>query len=535
MLSIVIVDDEQLIIHHLIKIISGFDIPHKIVGTATNTSQALTTIRETHPNLVITDIRMGTSSGLELCKILSTTMPHTQILILSGYNDFSYAQESLQYNVFNYLLKPISETVLYEQLTQVHDLILSQTKKAEKDFQLKKQILECLPMMQEWFYRIIRENRSSAEVIDSTFRLFNIDIFNPVYQSIYISFSDDDKIQKIEQDYINVSRCAQTITLFISSAFKNIYFYDASSITIILSSSSNDAEEMQKHTYQLAERIRQFLDFNDCQKFSIGQSTVVYDITHVRQSVKDAVSASKYSFYIGFNKIIRITDVVQRYKDEVTPNFNYIQEDLLKNIKLCDSANALQFLNIYYLNVLQLHGDQAISVNKFLELYYYLSNAISQEFSVEIPVFPETADKIRNCINLEEIKNVLTDYIGSTIFSIEQLRTNKSIKLIDSAKAYIQKNYAQDITLDTIAYDIGLSACYLSTLFKNIAKISIKEYITNIRIDAAKKYLTDINLKIYEVAAKVGYTDSRYFSQLFRKKTGYTPGQYREFIQNKFS
>lgn len=51
------------------------------------------------------------------------------------------------------------------------------------------------------------------------------------------------------------------------------------------------------------------------------------------------------------------------------------------------------------------------------------------------------------------------------------------------------------------------------------------------RIDASKKYLQDINLKIYEVAANVGYTDSRYFSQLFRKKTGYTPGQYREFIQ----
>ena len=48
-----------------------------------------------------------------------------------------------------------------------------------------------------------------------------------------------------------------------------------------------------------------------------------------------------------------------------------------------------------------------------------------------------------------------------------------------------------------------------------------------------EKYLRDIQLKIYEVAANVGYTDSRYFSQLFRKKTGYTPGQYREFIQQK--
>lgn len=533
MLNIVIVDDEQLIIHHLIKIISNFDIPHKVVGTATNTSQALTAIRETHPNLVITDIRMGDSNGLDLCRTLSTTMPHTQIIILSGYDDFSYAQEALSYNVCNYLLKPISEKELYDQLKEVHEFILRREAKEEKDFRLKKQIHECLPMMQEWFYRIIRENRTAPEVIDSTFRLFNIDIFNPVYQSIYISFSDDEKVRAIEQDYIDISGYARTITLFISEYFKSIYFYDASSITVILSSADSDPEQMHMQTYQLAERIRQFLDFNGCQKFSIGQSTVVHDITHVRQSVKDAISASKYSFYIGFNKIICITDVVLRNKDEVTPNFNYIQEDLLKYLKLCDLDNSLQSLNIYYLNVLQLHGDQAISINKFLELYYYLSNAVSQEFSVEVSVFPETADKLRNCINLEQIKSVLTEYISATISSIEQLRTNKSIKLIDTAKAYIQNNYDKDISLDTIAYDIGLSSCYLSTLFKNIARISIKEYITNIRIEASKKYLTDVNLKIYEVASKVGYTDSRYFSQLFRKKTGYTPGQYREFVQNR--
>ena len=83
MLKIVIIDDEQLIINHLIKIISSFDLPHQIVGTAENARQALITIRETHPNLVITDIRMGASNGLDLCETLSTTLPHTKIIILS--------------------------------------------------------------------------------------------------------------------------------------------------------------------------------------------------------------------------------------------------------------------------------------------------------------------------------------------------------------------------------------------------------------------------------------------------------------------
>lgn len=531
MLNIVLVDDEQLVMHHLIQIISHFDIPHKIVGTATNNQQALTIIRETRPNLVITDIRMGTSNGLELCETLSITMPHTKLIILSGYDDFNYAQKAFHYNVFHYLLKPIDEKELYSQLSSVSAVIRQESEAEDKDFRLKAQIHECLPMMQEWFFKNIRENGENLEVIDSVFRLFDIDIINQTYQTIYISFLQETDVQEIEKDLINVSKIAQTILLFINDTTKSIYFYDAVSITLILSSDCTDGEQLKQQTYQLADRIRRYLDFSYEHHFSIGLSTTVQNLSSLRQSVKDAIAASKYSFYIGFNEIICISDVELRPNNEVLPNFKYIQEDLLKYLKLCDRTNALQYLNIFYLNVLQLHNDQAFSINKFLELYYYLSNAVNEEFRFEISAFPETANMIEACSNLEDIQKILITYTENTISAIEQLRTNKSRKLVESAKTYIRANYFHDISLESVAYEIGLSSCYLSTLFKNIEKISLKDYITNIRIEASKEYLKDINMKIYEVAANVGYTDSRYFSQLFRKKTGYTPGQYREFTR----
>lgn len=533
MLNIVLVDDEQLIIYHLIKIISSFDIPHKIVGTANNNQQALTIIRETHPNLVITDIRMGGSNGLDLCDTLTITMPHTKIIILSGFDDFEYAQKALRCNVFNYLLKPINEKELHAQLAQVNSLLEQEKETEAKNFMLKEQLRECLPLMQEWFFKIIRENLDNLEIIDSTFCLFNIDILNRSYQVLFIDFSQDNNAQEIEKEFINVSRLAQTITLFIEDDLKKIYFYDTSSITIILSSDSSDMVEVQKRNYHLADRIRQYLDFNYQHPFSIGLSTIVQNIAQLRQSVKDAIAASKYSFYIGFNEIICTTDVGLRNVGEIVPNFKYIQEDLLKYIRLCDLQHTEQFLNIFYLNVLQLHSDRILATNKFLELYYYLSNSLSQEFNFDKTPSQKIVIQLENCTNLEEIKGILSDYVNQSIQNIEQLRTNKSRKLIDKAKIYIQTNYADDISLESIAYEIGLSACYLSTLFKNMEMTSIKEYITDVRIEASKKYLQDINLKIYEVAANVGYTDSRYFSQLFRKKVGYTPGQYREFIKSE--
>lgn len=530
MLNILLVDDEQLIIHHLIKIISTFEIPHKVVGTANNNKQALTLIRETHPNIVITDIRMGASSGLDLCDTLKVTMPHTKVIILSGFDDFTYAQKALSYNVFSYLLKPINEKELYDQLHQLNTLITEEKEAENKNFQLKNQLRECLPLMREWFFKIIHENRSQLDIIDSTFRLFDIDILNPLYQAIYIDFSQKSDADDIEKDLINVSTIAQTIQLLIGNHVKTIYFYDTSSITIILSESNEDLVEMHTHSYQLADRIRLFLDYNYKDQFSIGLSTSIQNLELLNQSVKDAMTASKYSFYIGFGEIICITDVELRNSNEQVTSFTYIQEDLLKHLKLCDQHNAAQFLHIFYLNVLQLHGDQTLSRNKFLELYYYLSNALEQEFDFEKNAHASITGSIRSCVNLEEIKGVLTRYITSIIKEIEHLRTKKSRKLIDKAKTHIKANYAHDITLESIAYEVGLSACYLSTLFKQIENISIKEYIIDIRLEASRELLRDINMKIYEVAANVGYTDSRYFSQLFRKKTGYTPGQYRELI-----
>lgn len=530
MLKIVLVDDEQLIIHHLIKLISTFDIPHKIVGTANNNEQALTMIRETHPNLVITDIRMGTSNGLDLCDTLQVTMPHTRLIILSGFDDFSYAQKALHYRVSSYLLKPINEKELYDLLRHIDSQITEEEAAENKDFMLKKQIRECLPLMQEWFFKIILEHQNHLDMIESAFLLFNIDILNPLYQAIYIDFSQDENTVELERGFVSTSRLAQTIMLLSDSSLKSIYFYDFNSITIILSS-DHSANEMSRQVYQYADRIRQYLNFNYDSAFSIGLSSVTQEISRLQQSVKDAVFASKYSFYIGFHEIICITDVELRNAGEAIPDFKFIEEELLKFVKLCDRSHAYQTLHIFYLDVLQLHGERNLAVNKFLELYYFLANALHQEFGLDISVSHNTAKQISASHNLEKIQTALKDYISQSIEDIELLRTHKSQKFIDLAKAYIDSHYAQDISLESIAYEIGLSACYLSTLFKNIEKVSIKEYITDVRIEASKNYLKDVQLKIYEVAANVGYMDSRYFSQLFRKKTGYTPGQYREFLQ----
>lgn len=531
MLKIILIDDEQLIINHLAKMISSFDIPHQIVGSANTNRQALNIIRSTHPNLVITDIRMGASNGLDLCEILKTTMPYTKIIILSGFDTFDYAQKALSYNVHSYLLKPVNQQQLYEAIKEIYLQIQLEQEKEAKSFLLKQQLTNCLPLMQDWFFKLLYESRKNPQLLDSTLKLFHIDILNPFYRVIYIHLPSTLNSEELENDYLQISQYAQILSLFIDDSIKRLVFYDVHSLTFILSAESDHKDTFQKKTYAIADKMLQYLDFNHHGNFSIGLSSPTEALSHIKQAVKDALYASNYSFYVGFGKIICITDIDQKSSVEVQSNFKYIQEDLLKAIKLCNKIESLNALQIFYLNVLQLHNEKMITVNKFIELYYYLSNAIQQEFNLSTASSLEFIKKITLSSNSEKIKEVMSEYIMTIIDSINELRENKSNILIQKTKEHILANYDHDISLESIAHEIGLSTCYLSTLFKSIEGTSIKEYIIDVRINASKELLKKENLKIYEIAINVGYTDSRYFSQLFRKKTGYTPGQYRELVR----
>ena len=92
---------------------------------------------------------------------------------------------------------------------------------------------------------------------------------------------------------------------------------------------------------------------------------------------------------------------------------------------------------------------------------------------------------------------------------------------------YIDENYADFISLEKVAEVIGLNPVYLSYLFKKIKKENFSEYLNKIRLEKAEELLTDSTLKIGEISEEVGYRDARYFSSLFKKRTGMSPNEYR--------
>jgi two-component system response regulator YesN len=127
-------------------------------------------------------------------------------------------------------------------------------------------------------------------------------------------------------------------------------------------------------------------------------------------------------------------------------------------------------------------------------------------------------------------------FIRSTIITDDLIKKEYKPKqtaadLIDVAITYIKNHFEQDLGIEQVAEQVGLSVSYFSNLFKQRTGVTFLDYLTNVRVNYACLLLENSELKTYEIAQKVGYTDQRYFSQVFKKKTKKTPSEYRKIFK----
>ena len=128
----------------------------------------------------------------------------------------------------------------------------------------------------------------------------------------------------------------------------------------------------------------------------------------------------------------------------------------------------------------------------------------------------------------------IEEFVIKKLLFLENLtnavRNSKSRKVVRDIEGIIQKEFSQNITIQQIAEEVYMSSSHLQALFKKETGKTINDYITAVRIEKARKLLKDPAIKIYEVANRVGYQDTNYFTKVFKKYVGINPLDYRESI-----
>ena len=515
-----IIDDEPLVRETLCRTIDWKKYDCEIVAEAEDGSEAIEIYKASQPDIIITDIVMPFTTGLDLISEVKAINPDVEIIILSGYDNFEYAQTALNYHVSAYLLKPVSDQAIIEEILKIKKKI-EQNKKAEAAIHAQSNTLK-----NNFLFELLGLSETDSSAFVQLCEAYHISFPSDRYS---VAIFQVDKEQSINMSSALI-QLKEAISYHISivkdyvltTNFNNmlvvLYVYsplsDANDICVFLKHIQSEYKNTYHHTV------------------TIGTSGIFKNISIIKRAYHQAVSALKQKALFGPNSIIQYTDIATHPEQAVVKlNFDNIKK-ITDCIKLGKTKEAVEEINIYFDKIGALKTVNIdLVINDILELVITLIRKFLQNSAMTSLVFGKDFFPAAELQNMEFL-NEIHDWVNDVLLRIGKYYdlyiscTNN--KTLNKALIYIQRNYASKITLDDVAKHLLISTRSLSRLFISETGKSFSENLTEYRIKMAIHLIESKQYKIIDIAAMVGYKDSKHFYKTFKKVTGHTPMYYKD-------
>lgn len=211
-----------------------------------------------------------------------------------------------------------------------------------------------------------------------------------------------------------------------------------------------------------------------------------------------------------------------------------LEKELQQAISAGDADQSKDLLN-RLLGHIFFHSNSDLEKIKtrVLELMVLLSRSAIEGGAEPEPIFALNSDYIKDVENFDSIEKIsvwFSEIIDRFISYVFDFGNIKHINTIYKTTAFIKDNYMKKLTLEQIANNVYMSPSYLSHIFKEEMQCSLTDYINTIRIGKSKELLQNRSLSLAEVSLMVGFDDQSYFTKIFKRITGYSPGKFREKI-----
>ena len=524
MLKVFIADDESIIRNGLIEALPWDSLDCKVVGSAPDGKRALKSILELKPDILLTDIKMPFLDGLELIEKVAQSLPDLYIIVISGYDDFSYAQQAIKLGVYDFILKPLDLTYLENVIKSIYEDI-DQKKHAHTAYV-------------ESLHKDVPKTKSRL-IWELLFLPFDASVFSPHVKALDLesSYGICSIIQLDDYFFIvqnmNNEQIAD-VNNVIAEALKELTKDNPYTIVIQKSmreyilcligpDSSELDESLKKILYELHTSIE--MDFGYTITATVGDT--VHCIYDIKKSYMQALKSLNYKFISGGNTDIYFEKMHNSASENKLDYHKYTK--LMSHIRSCDRVEAIHELR-EVLKISSRHSSpnlRLVACNIFFGCIAVLNNSGLNPDEV-LPDSVMFYSQLMVMKDADSIFSELSTFIEKVINIIQLSHSNNFGSIISKAKQYIADNYADSkIALESVADHVLTSPCYFSYLFKKETGSTYIDYITELRINRAKELLADLSLKTYEICYLIGYDNPTYFSTLFKKRTGLTPTEYR--------
>ncbi len=526
MIKVMLVDDEIAIREGIRNSFPWEESGYTLVGEAPDGEIALPIIRDENPDILITDIRMPFMDGMELCREVKRMMPWIGIVILSGYDDFSYARQAIQLGVQEYLLKPITARELREVLDRISEKMKRERRERESAESLRRKLSSGDRFVKDKLLSALftdpADERSAERMIDQL-RTLGINLAANGYAGLDISFSLAEREAGMDTLYGLAERSGGSVQLCGAR-------HGARALVM-----GNDASDTEERAYAFAASAVTALEHCGAQEIlvTIGEfGAKPADISPSMRSARHLRHLTVHGGGMEKKRIIGVKDVDEATGARVSEDFRPLKERL-------QYVSAEEFPAVFDEYVSSL---AATDIHTSVTLDYLRVESLMTAAGIvrEAGGDPESELHLKEYEvdmrpdeGLEELSDVRILLMNALRYR-DAHGVHSGNSSVAKARYYLSQHFTDpNLMLQDVAGAVCMSNSRFSTVFAQETGYTFTEYLAALRIGKAQELLRATSMRSSQISEAVGYSDPHYFSYLFKKRTGMTPSEYRKQNENQ--
>lgn len=531
MYKLLIADDEQIVIDSLTYITNKSFPDTFTIESARSGREAIEKAERFIPDIVFMDINMPGINGIEAIRELRYKLNNCIFVILTAFDQFDFAKDALNLGVTEYLLKPVNRNKIISTLQKSLEDIEKDRVKRRKELDLKEKLENLLPVLENGFiYSMLFLDDNSGDLEN--------------YRNIFEIEENGGYIMTIEFAQTNdCGRMVNRIGLSIKSQSFYPYIRDIIKgrskcfmgpailnriVVYIPCDTTEDEYSRRLEAVSVAEYIYTNISKRVDADFCIGIGRSYSGFDSIYRSYEESLRAIRFMKGVGFTHIMDLPAEKELGMSEYPISKEKL---LLEKASLGDRDASVQAFN-YIFEWLQIEYSGAINKikAKLMELMILISR-LSIDFNIAQNLNSiDFISELQSLNTVTELKSWCVQRIEFFSKSISEAREKRTNSLIIKATNYINEKYKTDITLEQVSKEINLSPHYFSKLFKDEMGQNFIDYLTTLRINAAKEIMKSSVMSVKEICFEIGYGDPNYFSRIFKKEVGITPTEYRDSV-----
>lgn len=528
-MNLLIVEDELRLRSNLANNIPWEAHQIEVIGLAENGREALRFIEIKKPDLILLDIQMPELNGIELAQQVKHIDPLIQMIVLSGHDNFHFAQSALDLGVFRYLLKPAGEETILQTVLEAAEAYKQEVEKRHNLMSLQQKWRDHFEYVQQAFFQNLILGKYDQWQIQKKAADLQLPLQTEALYAIALIRADplseqETRYKASDGPLLNFS--IKNLSHDILNKPDNCYvFHDGDEQTVVLfhSSHEDDPENFQLYVHTAISKVLSVI--KEALKITVSAGISHSDFQLAKLDV--LYQQAKHAL---LGQVLYGSHIALPYqRDTSKQSYRAIPTHLEKSLEIALETADLHTANHLVAELWEQGMKQIQHVDHWTEFLLYTCSLFTRMlhkmgWSIQ-EVMGNDAVYFLNLQLLtsrEQAAQWLHRLVRRYIQFLQQERRHASHEVITRILELIEKEIDQELTLQVVAEKLHFNSSYLSRLFKQEMNTTFSAYLLERKMEMAKQELLR-GSKVGEVALRVGFKDASYFTRVFRKYWGVTP------------